>query len=78
MTKLAFRDVMEEILNAPRGSLLDTDSRETIESWDSVADVQLLAVVSGEFGIEADTNLLTAETVGDLIGVLESKGAFRE
>jgi acyl carrier protein len=41
-----------------------------------VADVQILSGIESEFGIEPDAELMEAETVGELLGVLESRGAF--
>ena len=76
MTRRAFENLLEDIFDVPRGSLQPTDSRDTIESWTSHADVQVLTTISAEFGLEPDMDLLEAETVGDLINVLEGKGAF--
>ena len=77
MTSVAFRNSLEEIFGAPRGSLKDSDTRETVEGWTSLADVQVLSVISSEFGIEPDADILEAESTGDLIRVLQEKGAFR-
>jgi acyl carrier protein len=77
MTRTAFQTVLEEIFDVPRGSLQPTDSRDTVEGWTSIADVQVLTTISSEFGLEADADLLQAETVGDLLQVLQDKGAFR-
>jgi acyl carrier protein len=78
MTRSAFQDCIEEILGLPTGTLRDSDSRETIPSWSSLADVQILTSITGEFGIEPDAELMEAETVGDLMEVLEGRGAFRD
>ena len=77
MTKSAFLQGMEEIFGIPKRSLREEDSRETVASWTSLADVQVFALISSEFGIEASSELIEAETVGDLLQVLESHGAFR-
>ncbi len=77
MTSAAFRNSLEEIFGAPRGSLKDSDTRDTVEGWTSLADVQVLSVISSEFGIEPDADILEAESTGDLIRVLQDKGAFR-
>ena len=77
MTATAFRNSLEEIFGAPRGSLKDSDTRDTVEGWTSLADVQVLSVISSEFGIEPDADILEAESTGDLIRVLHDKGAFR-
>jgi acyl carrier protein len=67
---------MEEILQMPRGSLKESDSRETVASWSSIADVQILTTITSEFGLEPDMALLEAETVSDLLDALETKNAF--
>ena len=54
MTSAAFRNSLEEIFGTPRGSLKDSDTRDTVEGWTSLADVQVLSVISSEFGIEPD------------------------
>jgi hypothetical protein len=77
MTKAAFQSALEEIFDVPRGSLQSTDSRDTIEGWTSLADVQVLTTISTEFGLEADAGLLQAETIGELLQVLQDRGAFR-
>ncbi len=76
MTESAFRGAVEEILDAPRGSLRDTDTRDTVENWSSIADVQLFTLITSEFGIEPDEDILGAESIGDLTGVLASRHAF--
>lgn len=76
MTRDEFRGAVEDILGVPRGHLKDSDSRDTIESWSSVADVQMLAYLSSETGIDPDAEMLEAETFGDLIRVLNQRAAF--
>lgn len=76
MTRSAFKTTLEEILTTPRGSLKDSDSRETVATWSSMADVQILTSISSEFGLEPDAQLLEAETVGDLLEILDSRNVF--
>ena len=76
MTRSAFKTALEEILEIPRGSLKESDSRETVASWSSIADVQILTTITSEFGLEPDMALLEAETVSDLLDALETKNAF--
>jgi acyl carrier protein len=77
MTRLDFQTAVEEILGVSRGALKDSDSRDTVEGWSSLADVQIAAFIASESGIEPDAELLEAETFGDLARVLDSKHAFR-
>ncbi len=76
MTRLAFVAAMEEILGVPKRSLRERDDRTTVPEWTSLADVQIFSLVTTEFGIEPDDQLIEAGSVGDLLHVLESRGAF--
>ena len=76
MTRLDFQNAVEDLFKVPRGSLKPSDSRETVEGWQSFTDVDLLTLIEKEFGIDAEAALTEAETYGDLLLVLESKGAF--
>jgi acyl carrier protein len=69
---------MGEILGVDARTLRDQDSRETVAQWTSLADVQIFSLITSEFGIEPGVELIEAETVGDLLMILEQKGAFRE
>jgi acyl carrier protein len=73
MTRSGFRAVLEDILSVPRGSLMDADSRDTVEAWSSLADAQILASITSEFGLEPEAELLEAETVGELLNLLEQR-----
>jgi hypothetical protein len=77
MTRGAFRTIIEEIIGAPMGSLRDTDTRETVADWSSLVDVQILAVIASELRLDQDPELLSYETVGELLDELERRGAFR-
>ena len=74
MTKTSFRTLLEEILRVPPGGLSDADSRESVENWSSLADVEILTVISSELGLDAE--LLEYETVGELFAQLEERQAF--
>ena len=74
MTKTSFRAMLEEILRVAPGELSDNDSRESVENWSSLADVEILTVISSELGIDAE--LLEYETVGELLTQLDEHQAF--
>jgi hypothetical protein len=78
MTRSSFLRAMEEILGVATRSLGVEDSRRTVATWTSLADVQIFTLITSEFGIEPDDELIAAETVGDLLRVLQSQGAFHE
>jgi len=78
MTRTSFLRAVEEILGLNRQALREEDSRDTINQWTSLADVQIFSLIETEFGIEPNDELITAETVGDLVRILRNRGAFRE
>jgi acyl carrier protein len=78
LTRSAFLRALEEILGVPARTLREEDNRDTVGDWTSLADVQIFSLITSEFGIEPDSDLIEAETVGDLLRVLQSKGAFRD
>jgi acyl carrier protein len=69
---------MEEILGVPTRTLKEEDTRDTLPEWTSLADVQIFTLITTEFGIEPDGELIAADSVGELIQVLDVQGAFRE
>jgi acyl carrier protein len=78
MTRSSFLRAMEEILGVSKRTLREEDTRRSVAQWNSLADVQIFSLITSEFGIEPDDELITAETVGDLLRVLRSQGAFHE
>ena len=76
MTRVEFQNAVEDLFKVPHGSLKNSDSRETIEGWNSFADVDVLSLIEKEFGIEAEGEITEAETFGGLLSFLEAKGAF--
>lgn len=76
MTKPEFQAAVEALFKVPPGSLKTSDSRDTIAGWESFVDVDLLALIEKEFGIEAESEIMEQETYGDLVKLLEAKGAF--
>lgn len=76
MTRSTFLQAMEDILGLGRDTLKESDSRETIEGWTSLADVQLFGLIENDLGIEADSELIEAGTVGELTRILDERGAF--
>jgi acyl carrier protein len=76
MTKAAFKKVLEEILDVPPGSLKETETRDTIEGWSSLTDVQILTAIWSELNIEVEPDEFSFESVGDLLSLLEENQAF--
>lgn len=76
LTKAAFRKVLEEILDVPPGSLRDADTRQTIDGWSSLTDVQILAAIWSELGVDGEPDAFVFETVGELLSLLDAHQAF--
>jgi len=78
MTVAGFKNLLEDILELPPGTIADSDSRETLKTWSSLADVQILTAIAGELGVEPDPALLEAETVGHMIAILRERAALSD
>ena len=76
MTRREFSFALEEILGVPKRSLREQDDRTTVSEWTSLADAKIFSFIAGELGIEADDELIEAPSVGDLMRILENRGAF--
>ena len=74
MTRSAFKALLEEILRVSPGSLTESDTRETIENWSSLLDVEIMTILGSELGVDAE--LLEYETVGELLDLLEGQQVF--
>jgi acyl carrier protein len=76
MTRIEFQHAVEDILKVPRGSLKESDSRETVETWSSFSDVEIVEFIESKFGVEPEADLMEAETFGDILKNLENKQVF--
>ena len=76
MTRAAFRSMLEEILSVPPGSLQDSDTRETVQDWSSLMDVQIMTIIGSELALDEDPELMAFDSVGELLDELERRGAF--
>ena len=63
------REVVASVLGVETEELSDSDSPESLPSWDSVAHIQLVVAIEAEFGIE-----FSPEEIGEL----SSLGEIRE
>ena len=78
MTRLEFQAAAEDLFKIPRGSLKLSDTRDSVKTWESFVDVDLLNLIEKEFGIEAESEIMEQETFGELLQLVESKGAFSD
>jgi len=75
----AFVAILEDILQAPKGSLKMEDSPKTVKTWDSMAQVTILATIDQELHVELSDELVSKlTTVGQIIEVLKSQGLLQD
>jgi len=68
--------MLEEILSVAPGLLQDSDTRETVEEWSSLVDVQIMTVIGSELALDDDPELMSFDSVGELLAELEQRNAF--
>lgn len=76
MTRTAFIAVLEELMSVPPGTLKGSDTRASVEGWSSLVDVQILSLISEEFGYEMDSEILDYESIEKLLDALDGRQAF--
>jgi acyl carrier protein len=76
MNRAAFKKLLEDILNVKEGSLSEADTRESIEGWSSLTDVQILTAVWSELGVDCEADDFEFESIGELLARLDSAHAF--
>lgn len=75
----AFLDVLCEALNRDPGTLTLADTPETVEEWDSVGHLSIVATVDGELGVSADeAEMQSFGSIGDLVTALKARGALED
>jgi acyl carrier protein len=68
-----FIDALCGALGRPAGTLTMSDSRETIEEWDSIGHLAMISVIHESFEISEDVaNLRSFQTIGELVEGLKS------
>jgi hypothetical protein len=68
--------MLEEVLAMPHGALRDEDDRQTVGTWTSLADVQIMVIMASELGMGDDAETLDYGTVGELLSALDERGVF--
>lgn len=72
--KNRIKEIMSKVFNVAIEDINEQSSRETIENWDSLNQLNLVVELEEEFGIE-----LTPEEIGEMnnfeyiLGILETK-----
>jgi len=74
MTKQDFYTLIETIVELPPGTIFGSESLSALEGWDSLAAIGFMAAVNKSAGIIiAPKDLVAAQTVGDLLKLVESE-----
>ena len=69
-------ELFAEELSVPASLLSDQSSPDTVEQWDSLAAMRLVAALEAEFGVRFTTKeIMKMRTVGIARSVLKEKGA---
>ena len=79
MRTVDFVTIMEEILKVPKGTLTMEDCPQTVEDWDSMAQVTLLATIDRELNVELpDDFMAQTRTAGQIVEALRARGALQD
>lgn len=79
MTTQEFLDTICEALNRDAGSLSLEDTPASVEEWDSVGHLSIVATVDSELDVAADSEeLQTFDSLGQLVSALKAKGALED
>ena len=76
VTRTAFIAVLEELMSVPPGTLKGSDTRASVQGWSSLVDVQILSLISEQFGHEMDSELFDYESIDKLLDALDDRQAF--
>jgi acyl carrier protein len=70
MQKADFLVLLEEMIDAPRGTLTEATVLADQEGWDSMAIVGFIGLMDDEFQVAPEPKAITAcLTVGDLVAL---------
>ena len=74
MTKSAFLELIDEMIEADPGTVQENQSLEDLEGWDSLAMVGFLAAVNERLGVTLSPDQLSkAANVRDLESMVSSR-----
>ncbi|KKP36912.1 acyl carrier protein [Candidatus Peregrinibacteria bacterium RIFOXYC2_FULL_33_13] len=68
-------NLMSEIFDLPEAEITVEASMSTIDNWDSLSHLQLIAGIEENFNIQIDTEeVLQMTTVENILEILKKKG----
>jgi acyl carrier protein len=73
--RIDLEDLVATVLDIDRSSLNDTSSPASLDSWDSLAHVELITTVEETYDVILTTaEMRRADSIGELRRILQSKG----
>ena len=74
-----FLDAIARALSRDPGTVVLDDTPETIEEWDSIGHLSIIATVDSELGIAVDSEELLGFTcIRELVELLKARGALED
>lgn len=68
------QSIFQDVLEQPELVVTRGDSGKTVEAWDSLAHISIIASVEGEFGVRfALGELEELKNIGDMLDLIELK-----
>lgn len=68
------QDIFRDIFDDDNIIVTENDNPETIEGWDSMAQIMLIAAIERHFGIKFGlVEVKNFKTVGDIVSAIKSK-----
>jgi acyl carrier protein len=79
MKTAEFLDVLCDALNRDHGSVTLDDTQKTLEEWDSVGHLSIIATIDSALGVSPDeAELRDFTSIRQLVDVLKRKGALED
>ena len=74
-----FLNAICKALSRDSGTITLDDTRDTIEEWDSVGHLGIIATIDGALGVSPDSDdLRNFTSIRELVDVLKKKGALED
>ena len=79
MTTQEFLNLLDEALGLPAGSVGLDGTPETVDAWDSVGQLSILATIEQQVGVATNApDLVNATSVADLATALRARGVLED